>query len=307
MRLKNMLKNIGIGMAMGTADIIPGVSWWTIAFISGIYDTLITSIARIDTQLWKYLIWRKRKKARIYVQGTFLVQLFGGIIWAIVLLAHVMSYLLHTYPTYVFAFFFGLILASIILIAYQHLAQHLSTKTLCIVWWGVILWYVLTSQWTLHTTATPSLMTIFFTGACASIAMILPGISWSYILLLLGRYEYILETLKTQLHLIVTWVHQGSLDMFFRYETWVLVLFICGIIFWLLSFSKILHRLLHHHHTSTLALLIGFMVWSIHTVRPRSWVLTLWDRVITSTLFLWGMWLITVIALLSPTTKKTTS
>ncbi len=101
---------------MGAADVVPGVSGGTIAFISGIYDTLITSIARFDAHLIHLFITGKRKKMRSYVQGNFLLSLFGGIIVAIASLAHAMSRLLDNHPVFVYAFFVGLIIASIYII-----------------------------------------------------------------------------------------------------------------------------------------------------------------------------------------------
>jgi putative membrane protein len=135
MKRKKALQHIGIGMAMGTADIIPGVSGGTIAFISGIYDKLVTSIARIDGTLFRYLQQGKIKKAWTYIQGTFLLQLFGGIIIAVISLAHGMSYALATYPIYVYALFFGLIVASIVLIVKQHLSRPytLQIVSVCLV------------------------------------------------------------------------------------------------------------------------------------------------------------------------------
>ena len=297
---------MGIGLAMGTADIIPGVSGGTIAFISGIYDQLITSIAHVDMQLWRHIKHGQRKKAWIYIQGSFLVQLFSGIILAIILLAHLMSYLLETYPTYVFAFFFGLILASIALISYQHLPKRPSLRIRGALLGGLIAGYLLTTNITLAETMNPSLLAIFFSWAFASIAMILPGISGSYILLLLGKYEYILDTLKTQLDLIGPALREGQFLLLFQQESMILGLFILGIIWGLIGFSKLLHRLLRHYHTMTLAVLIGFMLWSLHTIRPWSTSLHAQDWLITLLLCAGGGGIIWLIYFFS-TTKKTTS
>lgn len=293
-------------MAMGAADVIPGVSWGTIAFISGIYDQLVTSIAHIDKQLWSHIIARQRKKARIYMQGFFLIQLFGGIITSIVLLVHTMTYLLEYFPLYVFSFFSGLIVASIVLIIYQHLPRCPSRKLLFLLTWGIVAGYVLTSNISLTVSSNPSLLSLFVAGACASIAMILPGISWSYILLLMGKYQFILATVNQQIDHVMQAISTKNIGLMLQYESLVLLVFICGIITWLVGFAKILHRLLHHHHATTLTILVGFMIWSLHTIWPWSQPMdmtTLWTTV---GLALLGVGIIYGIYILS-TIKKTTS
>lgn len=262
------LKPFLIWLAMGTADIIPWVSGGTIAFISWIYDHLIESIAHINKHFTKLIFQAKRKKAWHYIHGNFLVKVFFGILVAIVSIAKLMSFLLTTYPLFIFAFFFGLIIASIWFIWRQH-HERFHIRTLIGIIMGIGIGYLLTSNTSLHMGNT-SLFSIFFAGMFASIAMILPWISGSYILLLLGKYQYILGLITSQIDTVKEAIHSWQLFSMFNEITWKIFIFLWWVIFWLLWFSKLLHRLLKHHKNTTIAVLIGFMIGAIHTVFPRT-------------------------------------
>ena len=211
---------------MGAADVVPGVSGGTIAFISGIYETLIDSINSIDGNAIKLLTQLKLKDLWNHVNGNFLVVLLSGIVFSIAALSRLILFLLTTYPELVWSFFFGLIVASAAIIL-----PKVTKWTVPVIISGIvgaaIAYYVTVAS----TTQTPeALWFIFLSGALAICAMILPGISGSFILLLLGKYEYILGALKD---LKIT----------------VILTFIVGCVAGLLSFARLLKFLLNNYHT----------------------------------------------------------
>lgn len=233
------------GMGMGAADVVPGVSGGTIAFITGIYEELINSIKSVNVVTLKLLLkgdlagWWKA------INGTFLVSLFAGILLSVLSLVKVLSWLLANYEVLVWSFFFGLIVASAIIVARK--VRQWSTPTVVALLIGAaIALYI-----SLATPAqTPDdLWFIFLSGAIAICAMILPGISGSFILLLLRKYAYILEAAK-------------DLDIK------VLLVFIAGCIAGLLSFARLLSWMFKRYHDLTIALLTGFMLGSLNMVWP---------------------------------------
>lgn len=239
-------------MGMGAADVVPGVSGGTIAFISGIYETLINSINSIDGKAIKLLSQFKIKELWDHVNGNFLVVLLSGIIFSIVSLSALILFLLTEYPEIVWSFFFGLIVASAVIIL-----PKVTKWTLPVVISGIIgaaiAYYVSIAS----TTQTPeALWFIFLSGALAICAMILPGISGSFILLLLGKYEYILGSLK-------------------ELKIAVILTFVFGCVAGLLSFARLLKFLLANYHNLFVSLLTGFMVGSLNKVWP-------WKETITS-------------------------
>lgn len=234
------------GLAMGAADVVPGVSGGTIAFITGIYDQLLDSINKVNFGLIKKLKEEGIKSVWEHINGTFLVSLFAGIACSILSLADLIKYLLGEYPIGVWSFFFGLILASIV-----YLLKELKTVDAKAIL-GLILgtaFVILLSQIPGQKDAT-NLLYIFFCGMVAICAMILPGISGSFILLVLGAYSTVFIDALSSLNFLVLGVF-GS-----------------GAIVGLLSFSKFLNWILNRYRNTTFAVLIGFLLGSLYKIWP---------------------------------------
>ena len=238
------------GMAMGAADVVPGVSGGTIAFITGIYTELIDSLKSINAKALQKLFKEGLPSAWKHINGNFLVVLFAGIIVSVVSLAKGITYLLDNHPILVWAFFFGLIVASAILIG-THIKKWRWDRILGMILGIAVAYYI--------TVASPAETSeaywfIFLSGALAICAMILPGISGSFILLLLGKYKFILESLS-------------------ELNIGVIITFILGCVFGLLSFARLLSWMFHHARELTIAILTGFMIGSLNKVWP--WKITL--------------------------------
>ena len=233
------------GMAMGAADVVPGVSGGTIAFIAGIYDELINSIKSINMHSLKLLFTGKIAAFWKAVNGNFLFALLLGIAISVFSLAKLITYLLLNEPVLVWSFFFGLVLASTWFVTKD--IKGWNWKTVAgFVGGAVIAYYI--------TVATPAetptnLMFIFLCGAIAICAMILPGISGSFILVLLGKYFYVMEAVKT-------------LDLV------VLGVFAFGAALGITSFSRVLSYALKNFRNITLSVLSGFMLGSLNKVWP---------------------------------------
>ena len=234
------------GMAMGAADVVPGVSGGTIAFISGIYDPLLRSINAINLSLFKTLKAEGIKGAWKSINGPFLLLLFAGIATSVVSLAKLLSTLLETQPIMLWSFFFGLILASIVLVwkPIEH-SNKWSTALLS----GVGFVSALSISLFNPLPEASSLIYLFFSGALAICAMILPGISGSFILVLLGSYPTVLNA-----------VHERNLS--------VLLVVGAGAVFGLLSFSKLLKWIFEHFKNATLTVLVGFIAGSLPKIWP---------------------------------------
>lgn len=247
------------GIGMGAADVIPGVSGGTIAFMTGIYEELVGSINSINGQAVRLLFDGKFRDFWKHINGNFLVAVFAGILISVMSLAKLMTYLLAYLPVPTWAFFFGLIVASSVFILRE--LKDWKPKDGVMLVLGIILGVVVC---TLSPTETPdALWFIFLSGAIAICAMILPGISGSFILLILGKYEFMLSTL--------TRIMSGdgvALDYM------VLVVFVLGAVVGILAFSKFLHWLLARYHRSTLLVLAGFIIGSLVKVWPWSDMVT---------------------------------
>ena len=240
---------------MGAADVIPGVSGGTIAFIMGIYDEFVGSIASINAAALKLLFEGEIRKFWKHINGNFLVALAAGIGVSVVALAGLMQYLLSSHPIQTWAFFFGLIVASSIFIL-RGISGWKLREGLFLVF-GCILGVVIC---TLSPTQTPdALWFIFLSGAIAICAMILPGISGSFILLILGKYEFIMRTISG----LVAGVDFGKNLM-------IIGIFLIGACVGILAFSKFLHWLLARWHKETLIVLAGFIIGSLIKVWPWS-------------------------------------
>ncbi|MCK4922778.1 MAG: DUF368 domain-containing protein [Bacteroidales bacterium] len=233
------------GIGMGASDVVPGVSGGTIAFITGIYEELIHSIKSVNGEALKLILkfkfidfWKK-------INGNFLLAVFSGILISIFSLAHLIEHLLTNHPVYIWSFFFGLIVASVIYIIKDIKKWNLSIVLSLIVGFVLAFWI---------TTITPaetstSSWFIFLSGSIAICAMILPGISGSFILVLLGKYQYILSAVT-------------------EFKISVIAIFAAGAVVGLISFSNLLSWLLKKFRFQTIALLAGFMGGSLNKIWP---------------------------------------
>lgn len=233
------------GMAMGAADVVPGVSGGTIAFIAGIYDELINSIKSINMHSLKLLFTGKIAAFWKAVNGNFLFALLLGIAISVFSLAKLITYLLLNEPVLVWSFFFGLVLASTWFVTKD--IKGWNWKTVAGFVGGAVIAYYITVATPAETST--NLMYIFLCGAIAICAMILPGISGSFILVLLGKYFYVMEAVKT-------------LDLV------VLGVFAFGAALGITSFSRVLSYALKNFRNITLSVLSGFMLGSLNKVWP---------------------------------------
>lgn len=233
------------GMGMGAADVVPGVSGGTIAFITGIYEELINSLKSIDLKAIQLLFSGKIKDFWTHINGNFLIAVFGGIAVSVLSLVRVIHYLLDNHPILIWSFFFGLIIASAIMVGLKIKNKNLISLITLLVGAGIAYWI---------TTATPGetpedLWFIFLSGSLAICAMILPGISGSFILLLMRKYAYVTGAIK---------------DMDFL----IIGVFMAGCFIGLVTFAKLLGFLFKKYHDGTVALMTGFMLGSLQVVWP---------------------------------------
>ena len=233
------------GCAMGMADVVPGVSGGTIAFISGIYEELLDSIRSVNATALKLLLKLRLGEFWRHINGSFLLPVLLGIAIAIFSLARLMTYLLTYHPIAIWSFFFGLIIASALLVARQ-IGRWDWRSLLAFVAGAAAAWWI--------TVATPAETPndwwfVMLSGAIAICAMILPGISGAFILLLLGKYQYIMQAV-------------GDLNIP------VIAIFAVGAAAGIISFSHLLSWLLKRWHDVTVAVLMGFMVGSLNKVWP---------------------------------------
>ena len=252
------------GLAMGAADVVPGVSGGTIAFISGIYEELIETIHNIDLGFFK--IWRNQGflNAWKHYNLSFLVALFSGIFISILSFAKLITWLLTDYPIMVWSFFFGLVVASILYVGQQITNWRLSIIIALIV--ASILSYFITIA---DPVGSPdSTWFLFLAGFVAIIAMILPGISGAFILLLLGAYTTVIGYV-TQLGEGITTLNSSLFIAAFG----KLFVFGIGAIVGLKMFSRVLNWMFKHHKNMTLAVLTGFMVGALNKIWPWKEVL----------------------------------
>ena len=252
------------GLAMGAADVVPGVSGGTIAFISGIYEELIETIHKIDLGFFK--IWKKESfiAAWKHYNLSFLLALFSGVFISVLSLAKVITTLLETYPIMVWSFFFGLVIASILYVGQQITKWKISMVLVLII--ASVLSYLITIAEPIG--SADSTWFLFFAGFIAIIAMILPGISGAFILLLLGAYTSVIG-IVTQLASGITTLNSS---MFFE-AFGKLLIFGVGAIVGLKAFSKVLNWMFKHHKNLILAVLIGFMVGALNKIWPWKEVL----------------------------------
>ena len=233
------------GLVMGAADVVPGVSGGTIAFITGIYQELLDSLSRIGPHTVTVLFKQGVAAAWRQINGTFLLALFSGVLVSIFSLANLISYLLEEYPIVVWSFFFGLILASVVPIVRR--VPRWSWQCWVALILGVVMAVLISEMRPREIPATP--YTLFFSGALAICAMILPGISGSFILLMIGIYPKVIQA-----------VHQLQFS--------ALVWFGAGAVTGLLLFSRLLSWLMHRFPSVTLTFLVGILIGSLNIVWP---------------------------------------
>lgn len=233
------------GLAMGAADVVPGISGGTIAFITGIYEELLDSLKAINPRSLRQLFSQGPLAFWQAINGTFLLVLLLGIGISLFSLARLLTYLLEHHAVLLWAFFFGLILASAIYVA-RHLSRwNIANAAMGIA--GALFAFWITLATPVETTHAPWF--VFLSGAIAICAMILPGISGSFILLLLGQYRFII----------------GAISDF---NLVIIMVFGTGAVIGLLAFSHLLSWLLNRYRDLTIALLTGFMIGALNKVWP---------------------------------------
>lgn len=252
------------GIAMGAADVVPGVSGGTIAFISGIYQELIDSINNVNLSAFKNLRQNGFKATWTALNGNFLISLLTGIAISVLTLSKLITHLLTAQPILVWSFFFGLVLASILLI-WKEITKWKPTTIVALII-GIILSYFITIAKPVE--SPDSLPYLFLSGFLAIIAMILPGVSGAFILLLMGSYQTVIGTINEFREALL------SLNFELLGEAIIkLMAFAFGAILGLKLFSKVLHWMFLHHKNRTLAVLIGFMIGSLNKIWPWKKVL----------------------------------
>lgn len=240
---------------MGAADVVPGVSGGTIAFITGIYEELINSIRNINLSAVRLFFTGRWSSFWKQINGNFLLAVFSGIFISVLSLARLLEFLLEHEPVLIWSFFFGLVLASSYVVS-RKIKNWKLLKILSLMAGIAIAFYI--------TSVTPATTTdagwfVILAGSLASCAMILPGISGSFILLLLGKYSFALHAVNERI----------ILD---------LLLLAAGAVTGLILFANLLSWLLKRYHDLTIAMLVGFMIGSLNKIWP--WKLTLTSIVV---------------------------
>lgn len=244
-RFKDYLIISSKGLAMGAADAVPGVSGGTIAFISGIYEELVSTISNVNIALFKTLFSKGLKAFWVEANANFVLALLSGIIISYITFMKLAKHLLENHPVLIWSFFFGLIIASIYFVGKQITKWNLP----------VIIALIIGSGIALYITMLPALSNnesdifLFFAGAIAICAMILPGISGSFILIILGAYKTLSDAIT---------------DIDIK----KIAIFVAGAVIGLLSFSHVLKWLFKNYHNITLSLLTGFIFGSLNKVWP---------------------------------------
>jgi len=239
------------GVLMGAADVVPGVSGGTIAFITGIYERLLVSLQSIVPALIDLLKDRNLSSFWEKINGTFLSTLFTGILLSVLLFAKLIAYLLFNHPIPLWSFFFGLIVASVSIVGKQ--ISEWNIRLFVSIVAGALIAYCLTQL--SPASVEHSYLNAFLSGLIAICAMILPGISGSFILVMLGTYSFILGAIKD-------------------FDVIVLMIFASGCLIGLLSIANVLVWAFSHFRNVTLALLTGFMIGALTKVWPWKEVLT---------------------------------
>ena len=256
------------GLAMGAVNKIPGVSGGTVAFVTGIYEDLLNSIKKINFKAFKILFTKGFKAFYKEINGKFLTIVFSGVIASFFSVSLILDILIEKYELYVFGLFFGMIVGSFYVIYYQ--LERITSKSLI----GIIIGTVsgLLIGFAENYNVGTSDLIIFFSGVIAISGMILPGLSGSYLLLLMGNYTLIMVDSVNALYF--TLIESASLDFTFindperLYLLKVLMLFTLGSIFGLIFLSNVLSSLLKNFKTITISIIVGFIAGSLVGVWP---------------------------------------
>ena len=247
------------GMLMGAADLVPGVSGGTIALITGIYKELLESINSISLSNLK--LWKQQGLKSVWgkINGPFLIAVFGGILSSILLLSRLLEWLIENHPLVLWSFFFGLLIASIIYLFRAELS--FSMLTLLYVCFGAVISFLVTQ---LNGGANQSnLWYLFLSGFIGISAMILPGLSGAYILVVMGVYQTVLSNVRIAQDLIFNFDQTQFIN-----TASILGVFILGILVGIKVFAKFLSWLLNHYPQRSIAVLVGLMIGALHKVWP---------------------------------------
>ena len=234
------------GIAMGVANVIPGVSGGTIALITGIYEELIDSLKSFDKKALKYILSFKINEFIDYTNLYFIIAVFGGSIFSVFSIANLFKFLFSNYPLFIWSFFFGLIIASIFFVGKKINKWDKSSVIALVIGITIALSFTNISP----ASENDNLFFVFFCGIIGISGMMLPGLSGSFILILLGNYELLLVKAVADLNIII------------------LTVFFLGSLFGLLSFSHLLSWLLKKYKDQTLAILTGFITGSLAIIWP---------------------------------------
>jgi putative membrane protein len=232
-------------MSMGVADVIPGVSGGSVAFITGIYSEMVHALRSIDREAFELVTKKRFSDCWTKINGNFLVALFAGIITSLLTIARLMTHLQTKYPILVWSFVFGLILVSALLVLRD--IKKWNVGVVAAFFFGALVSYGITLLSPAQTP--PSIWFIFLTGVLSVSALLIPGLSGAFILLLLGKYQYMVNALIS-------------------FNVVVILVFLGGCMVGLIGFSRILTWTLDNYHSATVALLTGFMLGSLNKVWP---------------------------------------
>lgn len=247
------------GMLMGAADLVPGVSGGTIALITGIYKELLESINSISISNLK--LWKQQGLKSVWgkINGPFLIAVFGGILSSILLLSRLLEWLIENHPLVLWSFFFGLLIASIIYLFRAELS--FSMLNVLYVCFGAVISFLVTQ---LNGGANQSsLWYLFLSGFIGISAMILPGLSGAYILVVMGVYQTVLSNVRIAQDLIFNFDQTQFIN-----TASILGVFILGILVGIKVFAKFLNWLLNHYPQRSIAILVGLMIGALHKVWP---------------------------------------
>lgn len=256
------------GMLMGAADLVPGVSGGTIALITGIYKELLESINSISPSNLK--LWKQQGLKSVWgkINGPFLIAVFGGILSSILLLSRLLEWLIENHPLVLWSFFFGLLIASIIYLFRAELS--FSMLNVLYVCFGAVISFLVTQ---LNGGANQSsLWYLFLSGFIGISAMILPGLSGAYILVVMGVYQTVLSNVRIAQDLIFNFDQTQFIN-----TASILGVLILGILVGIKVFAKFLSWLLNHYPQRSIAVLVGLMIGALHKVWP--WQNTVADSV----------------------------
>jgi putative membrane protein len=253
------------GIAMGAADVVPGVSGGTIAFISGIYEELLESIESINLSFFKNWKAEGFKSAWLSINGNFLLSLFLGITISVISLAKVIKWLLINEAVLLWSFFFGLVVASVFFIGKQIRSWNIWVVVTIVV--TSILSYFITIT---EPFASPdNNLYLLFCGFIGIIAMILPGVSGAFILLILGAYHTAINTVDDLFQSIITLNFELFKAAFIKF-----LMLAIGAVFGIKVFSKLLNWMFKNYKNLTLAMLTGFMIGSLNKIWPWKEILS---------------------------------